>query len=263
MAIIKLPFTLREKQTVYAAKEMANFNAIINNLNSLHAAGIIGPTDVQGVLTALAEAIQAKVSANESNADKILINKGSELISLQEVYDSGELQGADAVNVNLNNYAYFNVDERGHLIVYASKNTDFYIDTNDGHLYCEVPEAEEVEEYTPRDLGYIRGPAGEVTEAAMNDAIAAAISGIGKIIPCTAHAISWDNSQCLIECEGMNAACIFFVQPAASATSVQRELFRNLSPYIVSQTTDEFILGADGVVPGGDIPLEVLILGVI
>ena len=76
MTQINLPFQLKEGQKAYAAKVMANFNALLGKLNALSINGeLVG--SLEDFLTSLSEMVDAAVEANKiGNANEIRFTDG-------------------------------------------------------------------------------------------------------------------------------------------------------------------------------------------
>jgi hypothetical protein len=253
--MIRLPYNLQEGQVAYAAKVMADFNAILTALNNLSAEGF-STQDISGMIADLADAINHKVEAGEpGNATDIKFTDGD---TLQTKLDSGDLNGTDGVAAILDGCAAFDVDENGHLIVATNSGNPYSI--VNGELIYTVPDPEGAD-YIEYDLGSVRGPSGEVTTSAMNSAISAALNGLGTVTTATAYALDWDDVN-EIACNGVTTSNIILISPALSATGEERDAFRAAQIYPVSQGLDAFILGYDGLKPDIDIPLQVVILNV-
>lgn len=251
--MIKLPHLLQEGQVAYAAKVMADFNAILAALNNLSAEGFT-TQDISSMIADLADAIHHKVEAGEpGNAIDIKFTDGD---TLQGKFANGDLNGTDGVAVVLDGCVAFDVDENGHLIVATNNDNPYSI--VDGHLIYTVPDPEE-DGYIEYDLGNVRGIPGEVTTSQMMTAINNALLGLGITKTVVAYVDDWGNE---IECVGVTNSNLLLISPALSATKNERDAFRAAQIYPVSQGLDAFILGYDGVKPDIDIPLQVVILNV-
>jgi hypothetical protein len=253
--MIRLPYNLQEGQVAYAAKVMADFNALLTTLNNMAANGF-NTQDITGMISDLADAINHKVEAGEpGNAIDIKFTDGD---TLQDKFTNGDLNGTDGVAVALDGCVAFDVDENGHLIVATNSGNPYSI--VNGELIYTVPDPEGAD-YIEYDLGSVRGPSGEVTTSAMNSAISAALNGLGTVTTATAYALDWDDVN-EIACNGVTSSNIILISPALSATSDERDEFRAAQIYPVSQGIDSFTLGCDGITPTLDIPLQVVILNV-
>jgi len=151
-----LPYLLREGQKAYAAKVMANFEALLGAYNMVHVDGL-GESDVATLLQLLCQA--AVMAGKEGNTAQIVFPDGD---SLEEKFDAGTL---NAALIDSDGLFYFEVDPNdGHLYVTASESIgphDFYIDEH-GHLIYNLSDPEESMAVHRYDLGLVRGERGPV-----------------------------------------------------------------------------------------------------
>ncbi len=278
MGEITLPFQLKEGTTAYAAKVMANFNALIGKLNQLSVNGeIVG--DLEDFLSLLSASIEQLVQAGRAgNANEIRVADGS---SLQEKLDSGDLKGTSGEVSVQDRMCYFYVDEvTGHLHLVARDDVDAdaYHINDQGHLIYTIPDPDNGLTATDYDLGQVRGPKGDSgdmsrtvydTQNRQTDIFSyvdEAVSGIKtREYTCLLAAASWvtENSQtyCRIELSNLNASSKFDVGLSPSATEEQEAAFEKALLKVSEQGAGYFILlqRSNGVTPSVDIPLIVRI----
>ena len=158
---ISLPYQLREGQKAYAAKVMANLEALLGVYNRAHVDGL-GEGDVVTLLQLLYQA--AVMAGEDGNAAQIKFPDGD---TLQQKFDAGTL---NAALLNNDGLFYFEQDpDNGHLYVTASESIGphaFYIDNN-GHLIYNLDDPEGNESVHQYDLGLVRGAQGPVGEGDM------------------------------------------------------------------------------------------------
>ena len=158
---ISLPYRLREGQIAYAAKVMANFEALLGAYNQVHIDGL-GEGDVVTLLQLLYQA--AVMAGEEGNTAQIVFPDGD---TLEEKFSAGTL---NASLLDSDGLFYFEVGEDGHLYVTASESIgphDFYIDEN-GHLIYNLSDPEESEAVHRYDLGMVRGDQGPASTGDMD-----------------------------------------------------------------------------------------------
>lgn len=162
---INLPYRLREGQKAYAAKVMANFEALLAAYNNIHIEGL-GEGDFAALLGLLYQA--AVMAGKDGNANEIVFSDGE---SLTQKFDAGTL---NASLLNSNGLFYSEVDPSdGHLYLTASECIDenaFSIDQN-GHLIFSLEEPENNEVIHRYDLGNVRGETGPAGAGGMSAAI--------------------------------------------------------------------------------------------
>lgn len=161
---VNLPYNLQERQIAYAAKVMANFEALLGAYNLTEVKGL-GTGDIPYLLRKL---FLAAIKAYEpDNAQQIIFSDGE---SLADKFDAGDL---NASILNSDSLFYFHIDPvSGHLMVTCSDSVDegdFSIGAN-GHLLYTLadPGGGDVDVHT-YDLGRVRGEQGPVGPASPGD----------------------------------------------------------------------------------------------
>ena len=162
---ISLPYKLREGQIAYAAKVMANFEALLGAYANGHVDGL-GDGDIYTLLSLM---YSAAVLANEAgNADQIKFEDGETLV---QKFDAGTL---NASLLNNEGMFYFYVDPAdGHLYVTASEGMeeeDFTI-ADDGHLLYTLTDPAEGNAVHTYDLGKVKGDKGDAGAGGMDAAV--------------------------------------------------------------------------------------------
>ena len=276
MAKITLPYQLQDGQKAYAAKLMANFNALRASLNTVAVEGLaVG--DMAAVLNALKQLIDNCVIAYQGgNAAQVRFADGD---SVQDKLDAHQLK-AELVNLQLNGmYSFFVDAENGHLCLSAPADADqppFAIGEN-GHLTYTVPDAvTESSAAAVYDLGNVRGiqglpgdmdasvydPTGQQKDvfAAIDEAVAAVGKSMVKSV--MVYAPSWNAAakQVQISVAGLAADSNFAVEAAYSATDAELAAWRGAMPRIIDQAEGQFTIRAYGMIPEADIPLSIVVL---
>ncbi|MEG2213851.1 MAG: hypothetical protein RRY35_08155 [Clostridiales bacterium] len=118
---VKLPYSFTDGQRAFAARLMANFNALSGALNNVSVAGL-ATADIETTLNTMKKLIDdlsgltgGKVTANQAgNAGQILFTDGQ---SFQAKLNNNSLKGQDG-QCCLDRLYYFRVDPgNGHLYV--------------------------------------------------------------------------------------------------------------------------------------------------
>lgn len=274
MAKIVLPYILQEGTVAYAGKVMADFYAIMENLNNIRVEGLAA-ADLQTVLNALRILIDNCVVQDETgNAGQIVFADGK---TMQEKVDSGDFKGADGVAAYADGWVVFEVDDNGHLLVTSNNDiaSAFSFDEQ-GHLIYTVDKTGGNDPVT-YDLGNVKGAKGDpgdVTLSAMREYVQSQLNMLAKstvvdvsILPppaddSTVQDGQWDATAktAKVAITGITATNNFGFQPrTGTATKEQRTAWRNAQVYCISQSAGYVTFGADGVVPSIEIPLEVVI----
>lgn len=279
MTQINLPFQLKEGQKAYAAKVMANFNALLGKLNALSINGeLVG--SLEDFLTSLSEMVDAAVEANKiGNANEIRFTDG---MTMQEKLDSGDLNGISG-NVSVQDrMCYFYVDQKtGHLHLVARNDVDAtaYTINDDGHLIYTIPEPDESLTAVDYDLGNVTGPMGPQGEmsAGIYDPqgketdiyryVDEALRDIKtKEALVYAYAANWVEAEdgtafCRVELLDMSASSKFDVGLSPGATDDEESAFEKAMLKVSEQGTGYFVLSRrnSGSTPGIDLPLVVRI----
>lgn len=275
MAQTNLPYQLQDGQKSYAAKLMANFNALLNTVNEVNVTGMAAG-DIDSVLTALKQLIDSRIVAYQTgNASQVKFADGD---SMQTKLDNRELI-TEFANTQLNGMYKFYVDNSdGHLYLVAPADVDpppFTIG-EDGHLTYVIPDpVTETVDAAFYDLGNVRGTQGLPGDmdssvydttgqhkdifTAIDTAVAANKS---STISAVAYSASWDSGTKLLDvtAAGLTATANFSVDAAYSATDAQIAAWRGAMPRVTAQAAGQFTLKAYGIVPEVDIPLTVLVL---
>ena len=147
---INLPYKLREGQIAYAAKVMANFEALLGAYNNGSVPGL-GDGDIYTLLSLM---YSAAVLANEAgNAEQIRFGDGETLV---QKFSAGTLNAALLDNEGL---FYCEVKDDGHLYITASdgiEQGDFSIGS-DGHLTYMLSDPATNNSVHVYDLGNVKG----------------------------------------------------------------------------------------------------------
>ena len=272
MSKIILPYQLRDGQKAYAARIMADLNALAGGLNNIRVEGLEGG-DLETTLTALKNQVDQAVVANRlGNASQIRCEDGQ---SFQDKLDSGELNGKDGVVSTSDGLYYFYVGGDGHLYLVTRSQVqgEAFSINSQGHLIYTVddpaPESGEPKTY---DLGVVREPGDMQTlvydpTGKRQDVFAyaeAQVAAVGKAVSKDAwvYGASWDSgtNQAAVTLEDLTTATNFYVGHSNGATMEQRAAWRNGAISVVGQTSGSFTLQADGALPTIDIPLTVVLL---
>lgn len=263
---VSLPYQLADGTKAYANKVMANFNTLLQYLNSVDIPGV-DKGDMIAVLTYLADSLENKVAAGEKdNAAEIIFADGE---SLKKKYRSGELHLG---LLQTQSGFYFYVDENGHLMLVTNREADadnFSIDEN-GHLLYTVPdpETDDVDDTQIFDLGRVRGEEGEPGKNADGDMASAVYDPKGRKKDLNTYeydaylyAAEWDsNKKIVVQFEASTPTNHLEIAPALSANADQRKAWRAAQLYADSDAqtvAGQFVLGCDGDVPQVDIPITV------
>ena len=150
--VIRLPYQLQEGTIAYAAKVMANFEAVLAGLNIITINGDTG--DLESVLNTL---FKDMIEREVGNSQDILFEDGE---SLQSKFDSGKTTLGVLTGQGM---FYFYVAEDGHLKVVTNGNIDeedFSLN-EEGHLIYTVSDLEGSTAPVEYDLGLVRGTKGD------------------------------------------------------------------------------------------------------
>lgn len=279
MTETQLPFQLKEGQKAYAAKVMANFNALLGKLNTLSINGeIVG--SLEDFLSSLSMAIDEAVQSGRiGNANEIRFDDGT---TMQEKLDSGDLNGVSGPVSVQDRMCYFYVDsDTGHLHLVAREDvdSDAYSINEDGHLIYTIPAPDESLTAKDYDLGSVRGPKGDSgdMQASVYDSqnrrqdiyqyVDEALADMRtKEYACYAYAANWvdglDNtSTCQVDLLDMTTNAKFDVGLAPSATEEQESAFAKALLKVGDLYTGSFTLirRSGGETPSLDLPLVVRI----
>ena len=269
---IILPYQLRDGQKAYAARIMADLNALAGGLNNITVEGLEGG-DLESTLAALKNRVDQAVVANQpGNASQIRCQDGQ---SFQDKVDSGAFNGTDGVVSTSDGLYYFYVGGDGHLYLVTRSQVQgeaFSIDSQ-GHLIYTVDDpAPENGEPKTYDLGVVREP-GDM-QAQVYDPTgkqqdvfayaAAQVAAVGKAVAKDAwvYGAAWDSdtSQAAVSVDDLTTTTHFYVGHGNGASAEQRAAWRNGAISVVGQTSGGFTLQADGALPTMDIPLTVILL---
>lgn len=267
MSEILLPYQLFEGTKAYAAKVMANFEAILLSLNELNVLNI-STGDISSVLNDMSALVSSKIASGEiGNASEVTFADGE---TMQQKLDAGSFNGADAVVGFTDGWASFNINDDGELIVTTTADVNAFSINESGELVYTIEDAETSESVTEYNLGSVvgeKGATGGITTAEMESYVAAQLAAISSSSRVTvlALATSWVDGEISIDCDGITADNNFIVQPTITATEEERSAWASLSAYVIAQaaavgeTSAYFTIKTDGTAPDVNIPLTVVI----
>ena len=152
--VVSLPYKLREGQIAYAAKVMANFEALLGMYKYGHVDGL-GDGDVFTLMELLCKAVV--MAGDPGNAEQIVFEDGETLV---HKFNAGTLNASLLDNEGM---FYCSIGDDGHLYITASEGIeegDFSIGS-DGHLLYTLSDPASSSVVHTYDLGLVKGQKGD------------------------------------------------------------------------------------------------------